>query len=504
MKKTHLDDAPVRTRARAMDDMDRDATVDATVDVDLASSSAIERAKSAKQEVVARFESRRRARTLSVPTKDADVRRALRARDMPVTLFGEREGERRDRLRGALAEEDARDGGALAGDAEGAEAEDGELDLGPEVGKRRRETFYTEGSKALLECRMDLAERSLPRAAARTREARTREARTRGKEMDAVVAATSSFAAQCSEIGDLTRPISAVRFYEDGARAVSASWSGELRRWSADARAGRLTSDLVVRASDHRITGVDAITTNAGVALFASAHADGTAAIWNASDGSRARELAGRHASRCGRIAFHPDGGRYVATAGFDSTWRLWNVETGVELLCQEGHAKEVYDVAFHVDGGLCASAGLDAIGRVWDLRTGRAIANGLCGHTKQILSVDWSPNGHHLVTGSGDNTVKAWDLRRMNECVYTMANHENLVSQVKYDVGGKSNTIGAFLMSVSHDGCVCVYDGRDFSLNKKIEVTGRDKLACVDVWGSGALVGGFDRTVKLLTCERW
>ena len=473
-----------------------------TDDVTPVAEDAIERARAQREEVVRKFESRRRARALSVPTSDADVRRALRARDLPVTLFGERAGERRDRLREVLAAEDARDGGTLE-DADGRAGEDGDDDRGVcVVGKRQRETFYTEGSKALLECRMEMAERSLPRAAARTRAARGRDARTRGKEVDAIVAATSSFAAQCSEIGDLVRPISAVRFYEDGARAVSASWSGEMRRWSADARAGRLTSDLVVRASDHRITGVDAITTSAGISLFASAHADGTAAIWRASDGSRARELAGRHASRCGRIAFHPDGGRYVATAGFDATWRLWNVETGVELLCQEGHAKEVYDVAFHVDGGLCASAGLDAVGRVWDLRTGRSIANGLCGHTKQILSVDWSPNGHHLVTGSGDNTVKAWDLRRMNECVYTMANHENLVSQVRYDPVGKSN--GAFLMSVSHDGCVCVYDGRDFSLNKKIVALGRDKIACVDVSGEGALVGGFDRTVKLLTCERW
>ena len=66
---------------------------------------------------------------------------------------------------------------------------------------------------------------------------------------------------------------------------------------------------------------------------------------------------------------------KYVATAGFDATWRLWNVETGDELLCQEGHSKEVYDVAFHPSGSLAASVGLDAVGRVWDLRNGKSLS---------------------------------------------------------------------------------------------------------------------------------
>ena len=50
-------------------------------------------------------------------------------------------------------------------------------------------------------------------------------------------------------------------------------------------------------------------------------------------------------------MAFHPCGD-YVATASFDKTWRLWSVETGEELLCQEGHSRPVYDLSFHPDGG--------------------------------------------------------------------------------------------------------------------------------------------------------
>ena len=52
------------------------------------------------------------------------------------------------------------------------------------------------------------------------------------------------------------------------------------------------------------------------------------------------------------------------ATASFDMTWRLWDVETGQTLLEQEGHSRAVYSVAFQSDGALAGSVGLDAIGK--------------------------------------------------------------------------------------------------------------------------------------------
>lgn len=45
-----------------------------------------------------------------------------------------------------------------------------------------------------------------------------------------------------------------------------------------------------------------------------------------------------------------------VASASYDSSWRLWDVNTQKELLVQEGHSKEVYSVEFQDDGALLAS----------------------------------------------------------------------------------------------------------------------------------------------------
>lgn len=61
------------------------------------------------------------------------------------------------------------------------------------------------------------------------------------------------------------------------------------------------------------------------------------------------------HADRVCRVAFHPSGD-YIASASFDTTWRLWDVATSKELLLQEGHSKEVYTVEFQEDGALAAS----------------------------------------------------------------------------------------------------------------------------------------------------
>ncbi|CAA7057093.1 unnamed protein product [Microthlaspi erraticum] len=71
----------------------------------------------------------------------------------------------------------------------------------------------------------------------------------------------------------------------------------------------------------------------------------------------------------------------------FDKTWRLWDVNTGAELLLQEGHSRSVYGLAFQQDGALAASSGLDALARVWDLGTGRSILV-FQGHIKPVRLV--------------------------------------------------------------------------------------------------------------------
>ena len=48
---------------------------------------------------------------------------------------------------------------------------------------------------------------------------------------------------------------------------------------------------------------------------------------------------------------------------------RLWDVETGQELLLQDGHYREAHALAFQPDGALVVTGDYAGVGHVWDLR---------------------------------------------------------------------------------------------------------------------------------------
>jgi len=62
---------------------------------------------------------------------------------------------------------------------------------------------------------------------------------------------------------------------------------------------------------------------------------------------------------------FHPDGTR-IASAGADGTVRLWEASGGREILTLHGHHDRVHGVAFSPDGARLASASADGVVRIW------------------------------------------------------------------------------------------------------------------------------------------
>ncbi|MCO5569118.1 hypothetical protein L7F22_022825 [Adiantum nelumboides] len=367
--------------------------------------------------------------------------------------------------------------------------------------------YYSEGCPELLQARRKICAFSLARARLRLADAH------RQKADDHYTAEHMSLVA--SEISD-SRPLRACgfshRLYHRGCNLLATcGLAGGITLFTCTTQpmqpvmqrcATSMGRSQLVCATDVAFSPSSVDTEKAD--LLAASYGDGTTKLWSlrevedhAGDGAVIRAqlqktFDGHSGSTATRLAFHPSSS-YLATAGFDKTWRLWDVECGTQLLTQDGHSRSVYGLAFQCDGSLLASCGLDALTRVWDMRTGRSIC-ALEGHVQAVYGVDFSPNGYHLATGSADQSSKIWDLRQQR-LLYTIAAHHSLISRVKYHPLHH----GSLLFTTSHDHTIKVWSGLDF---KAITVLRGHEgpVAGVDLAPNGTFLAtvGHDQSIKL------
>src|SRR5262249_39831768 len=110
--------------------------------------------------------------------------------------------------------------------------------------------------------------------------------------------------------------------------------------------------------------------------------------------------LLGRHRGTLRGLAFSPDG-RVLATASEDRSAKLWDVETGQELMTLQGHTSKVIGP----DGRLIAPTGDEETLRVWDAQTGQPLMV-LEPEVGNLQSVAFSPDGRRLAAACTDVVV--------------------------------------------------------------------------------------------------
>ncbi|KAF8159448.1 U4/U6 snRNP-specific spliceosomal protein [Crassisporium funariophilum] len=489
-----------------------------------------ERARLENKVILDELERKKKARTLAVPTDDNRVKLRLREIGEPITLFGERAADRRDRLIYVLSQiKAARGDDAMHVD-----------DYSSDDSEEEEEEFYSPGTLELLEARRLMASFSLPRAQKRTAQQRIDSKMDLGRVVDIrkkVFAEVKRFGNLGSQIGD-ERPISQVRFAPNNEILATGSWSGTVKLWNVPS----CTPIRSLRGHSDRVGGVAwhpqaTLSQGSDLVNLVSGGGEGSVTLWSLNSESPLSVMKG-HQDRVCRVAFHPSGD-YVASASFDTTWRLWDVNTAKELLLQEGHSKEVYSVEFQNDGSLVASGGLDAIGRVWDLRTGRT-AMVLDGHVDAIFAMGFSPNGYQIATGAGDDTIRIWDMRSINS-LYTIPAHTSNVSDVRFfhandlyfkHTPSSSDVVmngaddseekrdapekdlataeeewryrsGLFFASSGYDGFVKIWSADDWQLLRQLS-TDAGKVMSVDISSDGNLLasGTYNRNFQLFAPE--
>ncbi len=115
------------------------------------------------------------------------------------------------------------------------------------------------------------------------------------------------------------------------------------------------------------------------------------------------------HTDEVWGAVFSPDGTQ-VATASADGTARIWDATTGKELLIVKSSGI-VWHAMFSPDGKLLATAGQDGVAHIWDVRTRQKVLE-LVGHTADVFHIEFSPDGSLLATVSPDGTAKVWDAK--------------------------------------------------------------------------------------------
>jgi WD40 repeat protein len=88
--------------------------------------------------------------------------------------------------------------------------------------------------------------------------------------------------------------------------------------------------------------------------------------------------------------------GRWIVSASWDTTLKIWEAETGQELRTLSGHTAEVNGCAISADGRWIASASSDKTLKVWDSYQGSSITTLYT--DDRFTSCVWHPDGMHLV----------------------------------------------------------------------------------------------------------
>lgn len=186
---------------------------------------------------------------------------------------------------------------------------------------------------------------------------------------------------------------------------------------------------------------------------------DATARVWDAETGEEIMALEG-HEDTVDSVRFLPDG-EQLLSASWDGTIRRWDLETGDEIQRYTVEDARVYMIDLLPDGAHFVSASQDGIIRLWDIESG-AVLREYHGHSAQVNGVHISGDGKLMVSASdgwdsgdkrgADSTVRLWDVET-GELIHTFEGHANFVNYARLAPNNE------FIISTSWDGTVRMWD---------------------------------------------
>ncbi len=145
--------------------------------------------------------------------------------------------------------------------------------------------------------------------------------------------------------------------------------------------------------------------------MLASVGSDKIVRVWNVTDNIDEKnpqpQILPGHTGPVYTAAFSANG-EYLATAGWDSKIRIWNMKDGTLHKQLSGHEHDIWSLAFDECDGLLASAGQDGTVRIWNVDADEAIQT-IQAHKTASHVVRFSMDGKFVFSGGRDGSVRKW-----------------------------------------------------------------------------------------------
>lgn len=155
------------------------------------------------------------------------------------------------------------------------------------------------------------------------------------------------------------------------------------------------------------------------------------------------------------------------ATASYDKTCKLWDVETGELTAILANHKRGLWDVSFCPYDKIIATCSGDKTIKIWSLDTFTVLKT-LEGHTNAVQRCEFINKQHQLVSTGADGLVKIWDCSS-GECVKTLDGHANRIWALSTMNDGK------LIVSADADGVFQFW--KDCTEEQKEEDLEKEKL---------------------------